>query len=312
MRVMRIILIALAAALVPAATVYAASNLTLQINDVQWQGSPGGGYNGFDPVEYSQTVTFTVRHTGQSCEFFVTFSRGGASDFNRRLTISNDILAYQVYDTVSKSNVLKDLPTAQASEVISGTFPNGNQTRTLSYALVIPPLQIKAPGVYSDSLQVTVYEGNPGQYQQQDSTSLSVTARVLEVVELSLLDSGAPFNPQATSKVVDFGALAQGQSRSIDLRIRGNSRYQVTFQSQYGGMMRHADPSEPSTVPYVLDVDGAAVNLTQVGQGFVGANTGPTDMNGDRHRLRFTVGPVGEAAAGSYRDMIIVTVSALN
>jgi spore coat protein U-like protein len=308
MKIRRALLVALLATMITSAKANAQCQLSLEVNNVEWRQGRSGGYDLFDPIEYTQSVPLRVRHGGDACNFFITFSGGGSIDFNRRLLSGRDTLSYQLYDTANKSNVLKDLPTATAAEVITGSFGQGDEGREFRYIVVFPPLQIRSPGLYRDSLQVTLYEGAVGNSTRKDSKYFTVTARIQPMVELSVVDSGAPFNPQAGSKVVDFGSLMQGQSRRFDLRIRGNAGYRVTFQSENGGVMKHTDPTDSSAIPYVLDAGGAIVNLDRGQHGFGGEKSGITGLNGDRLGLTITVGPVAEATAGTYRDTITVTV----
>ena len=308
MEIGKALVIALLATAIPFAKAHARCELSLEVNNVEWRQGHSGGYDIFDPTEYTQSVTLRVRHGGDACDFFITVSSGGASDFSRRLLSGGDTLTYQLYDTANKSNVLKDLPTATAAEVMKGSFGQGDEGREFRYVVVFPPLQIRPPGLYRDSLDVTLYEGTVGNFTRKDSRNFTVTARIQPMVELSVVDSGAPFNPQAGSKEVDFGSLVQGQSRRFDLRIRGNSGYRVTFQSENGGVMKHTDPTDSSAIAYVLDAGGAAVSLDRGQHGFGGEKSGITDLNGDRLALTLTVGPVGEATAGTYRDTITATV----
>jgi spore coat protein U-like protein len=94
------------------------------------------------------------------------------------------------------------------------------------------------------------------------------------------------------------------------LRVRSNSGYTVTFESENGGAMKNTDPTDNSTVAYVLEVDGAVVDLSRGRRPSVARNSGMTDSNGERRGLSFAAGPVGDATAGTYRDNITITVAA--
>jgi spore coat protein U-like protein len=310
MQIKRLLLCTISALVLPICTAYAECQLKLVVNNVEWRGGPGAGYHIFDDAEYTQTVDFKVEHKGDACSFFVTFSRGWASDFNRRMGSGGEAPGYQLYKSANKSNVLKDLPSASATEVISGTFEQGDETRELRYVVVIPPLQIRPAGIYRDRVRVIVYEGTLENFIEKDSKNVTISARVHRVAELSLVNSGEPFNPQSTTKVLDFGPLTGGKSRSFDLRVRSNSGYTVTFESENGGAMKNTDPTDNSTVAYVLEVDGAVVDLSRGRRPSVARNSGMTDSNGERRGLSFAAGPVGDATAGTYRDNITITVAA--
>ena len=107
---------------------------------------------------------------------------------------------------------------------------------------------------------------------------------------------------------MEFDRLAQGKAKGFDLRVRSNAGYQVLVESENGGVMKSIDPSLPSTIPYFLKVGGTPVNLSGGRKTALVRNNRLTDHNGDRHEVSVTMGEIGNAIAGTYRDHLIVTV----
>lgn len=82
----------------------------------------------------------------------------------RRAVFASESLDYQIYDAVNRRSVLKDLPAASVNEVIRSVFGPGETVKEFSYAIVIPPEQVKPSGRYTDVLKITVYHGTPDQF----------------------------------------------------------------------------------------------------------------------------------------------------
>ena len=150
----------------------------LQVPSVDWLGRNGAGYDVFDDVAFSQTVNFTVTKRGNDCPIFVTFSKNTPGNDPRTMTSGGDVLKYQIYDTTSLRNVLKDLPSASPAEVISGSFASNEKLLQLSFVIAIPPLQIRSPGRYTDSVRVSLYTGDRTDATLVQSVVIQISARV--------------------------------------------------------------------------------------------------------------------------------------
>lgn len=305
----RLILAALAfvLGLLPQAA-QAICDMTLRsVRSVNFSGS--GSYNVFATSEAGQTIFIRVRHTkSDACSYFVTFSKGQSGSYDRAMSGPGAVdLHYQFYDTPSKSNVLKEIPEATASEVLSGSFGTAAETQDLSYYIAIAPGQMVPAGSYADSITVRLYEGTLASYTQRDQATFAVDASVDDVLQMCVVSCGAPFDPFATSRTMAFGTMNTGDWREIDLLVRGNVAYEVLFRSDNKGVM--AEAGGKGEVPYTLTLNGAAVDLTS---GLVTAvtGTGPTPMGGDRYHLLATIGSLSAAVAGNYQDNIAITVRA--
>lgn len=125
---------------------------------------------------------------------------------------------------------------------------------------------------------------------------------------MALVNSGAPFDPKAKAQKLDFDKLTKGKAKGFDLRVRSNAGYHATLESENGGVMKHVDPRSSATIPYVLRVGGAPVNLSRGRQTALSRNNRLTDRNGDLHELLVTIGEIGNAPAGTYRDNITISV----
>jgi spore coat protein U-like protein len=91
--------------------------------------------------------------------------------------------------------------------------------------------------------------------------------------------------------------------------VRANVSYDISISSANEGNMAHTDPSDGSLVPYDLRIDAGSVDLSG-GPVTVATGTGPTAGTGERYELELQVGDPGAASAGTYEDMLQVTVTA--
>ena len=281
-----------------------------------------GGYAVYDPQEYLQTVNFEVRGeaTGVTCEYFVTLSAGQSGDFNqRKLSEMTNGLNYNAYTDSGKSSVLKALPTATQSEIITGSFPVAvalTQTNTHKFFWTIIPQQVvPASGTpYTDgNLTLSLYSGLLFLSPTLEATkTISFQARADSSVDVSLVESGKRFDIGETTQLIDFGTLESGEQRGFDVVVRSNNGYVVTMQSQNRQLLVHARaPAIGDTVSYNVIFNGGGVDLSTGAPVQVIAGTGTTPATGVSFPIEFTVGTLsGEEAAGTYSDVLIVEVTA--
>lgn len=128
------------------------------------------------------------------------------------------------------------------------------------------------------------------------------------MTELALVNSGAPFDPKAQAQKLDFDKLTKGKAKGFDLRVRSNAGYHVLLESENGGVMKNLDPRASGSIPYLLHLGSLPVNLSRGRQTALSRNNRLTDRNGDRHELLVTIGEIGNAPAGTYRDNITISV----
>lgn len=284
-------------------------DLKLEVDNAEFRGGKSAGYGVFDHGEYPQTVRFKVRLvSGDPCPFFVTFGGVAQGGSRRQASSGSEGLEYQIHDSLNRRMSLKDMPSADANEVIQSSFGPGETIKELSYVIVVPPGQIKPSGRYNDAIKVTLYSGTPNDFVQKDSRTVTFSIMVDEVAEMSLAKAGSSFDPGRKSQAMDFGPLEKGKAKGFDLRVRSNVGYHVTLESENGGVLKNIDPQYKDTIQYVLKTDGKPVSLGSGRQTPISKNNRLTDPNGDRHEILVTVGDTSKVTAGTYRDNVLITV----
>jgi spore coat protein U-like protein len=284
------------------------ARLRLEVDNVEWRGGLPGGYDVFEAAEFPQTVHFKVRHQGEACSYFVVFSTGMGKGASRAAS-GADTLDYHIVASPSRRVILGDPTQAGGQECLSGFFPAGGSEQELSYTIVVPARQLKPAGRYADLIRIALHQGTPGNSVQHDVRVITFSVRIDAIAALSLVPPGSGFTPNAQLSRLDFGSLSQNKTRRMDLRVRSNAGYHVTFESENGGVMRHLDPSVATIVPYRLQVGGQIINLASGRQTPVSLPKRLTGLEGDGHELQVIIGETGNALAGNYRDNITVTVA---
>ena len=289
---------------------------------VTFQGG-SAGYAVYDPSEYLQTVNFrvTIPPIGVLCDYYVTLSAGQSGNFNQRKLMQDmQLLNYNVYTSPDKSGILKESPSGP-NEAIVGAFPVllfSSQTNDHSFYWTVDPLQVvsaSASGYYEDqTLTLSLYTGLLlGLFPTlEDTKTITFRARAESSVDLSLVESGAPFDIGDTIQVIDFGNLETGEQRGFDVVVRSNDGYRVTMQSENGQRLVHErSPAVPDAIDYSVIFDGAQVDLASGVAVDVASGTGVTPATGTAIPIEFSIGNVsGHESAGTYSDIIIVEVTA--
>lgn len=280
-----------------------------KLGTVVLHASRGNDYDPFEPSQYVVIEEFEVEHDDDPCDFFVTVSASETGSFDRTMRRDGAALRYQIYDSSSLQTVLKDLPQASASEVISGSFAKGKQTRRLQFAVAIPPNQFVPRGQYDDRITLTAYEGTLNSNTRRDARSIRVRTKIRSAVQLSLVPSGGAFDPSQRAQFLDLGELTEGKTAQVDLLVRNNTGYEIIFESENRGALKHLDPTEASAIRYEMRVRGIPVTLTDKKDKLDGVS-GVSALQGDRYPIQITIGALGQAMAGTYRDDITITVRA--
>ncbi len=258
------------------------------------------GYNPFAAAGSSEVERFEVVHRGDPCPFFVTFSRGGGG---RALRGPAGGLGYEIHRSSRRADILAALPTARDRNLLSGAFARGQAKRQLDYHLFVAPRQVVLPGGYQDTVTVAVYQGDLTDYRLADTRTVKIRTQVAAVVEVSLIDGGGRRDLAGARSVLDFGRLTTGETKHFRIEVKTNAGYDIALESENRGALRLADVAASSSVPYTLSLDGLALDLGA-------AVSLPFSTARPSHRFAVTIGRIGNALSGRYRDNILVTVTA--
>ncbi len=307
--------------------VYPVCNLAITHDGtMHWSPSGDGNYRVFNDIEEEQKIdgingNFHITYdSGDDCKYFVTFSRGGASDYSRLLSNGGNQLSYQLYTAANLSNILMEVPDASSANILSGVILDEGPPREIaqSYHWVIPPQQIVPPGVYTDNINLIVYEGRLNNYTESGIQTVTFSATVPRATQVSLGDSGGAFDDSSVKRIVNFGELSQGDTRTFDLRVRSNAGYRLKLESANSGYLIHERAQnrnpmpEAYKVPYSVKSNNGNIHLSSGGFQTVGIETEITSDQGNLYTLELEIGDVSKKFEGPYSDIIHVVAESLN
>jgi len=247
----------------------------------------------------------------EGCDFFITFSKGNSSSYNRKLYLGNQSIDFGLASDPQFNNVLMNFPELNNdNNALVDDFHHGDKQKKLSYrARLSTPLETLPTGTYTDTFALALYKGRiNGGHTLQASSNVTFFYNILPALSLSLVDSGAPYDPNDNGQFINFGTLEQGKEQSFDLIIVANVGYQVRFTSQNSGRLKHQGYN--SFIQYRTQINSSEVNLNSAM--IAASGQGSTPSAGRRIPVRFIVGSVTGKAAGQYQDQITVTVTANN
>lgn len=268
-------------------------------------------------VNSSPSLTIRVRRSGvaNGCSWFITTNKGASPSYSRNLYQGLNTIGFQIWDN-TLTEIIKHIPDATSNaDVIEGVFPNGsggNQINVNYRAVRESPVTYKRFGSYAESLTFYLYEGTiTGTYVLKDTQVVNYTQTVAKAIDLSLVDSGAPFNVSDTSQNLNFGTMTSNASQSFDVVLQYNAGYDLKFSSLRQGNLKHA--STANLLSYSMSVNSVPVNLvgSNITPVSVSTQTGVSSAAGTRLPVNLTLGSISSLPAGSYSDTISITVQSI-
>ena len=265
---------------------------------VTWRGTYGRGYEASSADNLEQ-VNVAVLHEGEACRWFVTADRPVDGAF--LTSAGGGRLAFDVLQSPSGPSILSDDVEGTTFSRLEGAFASTDGSQALPLFVSIPPGQVVRAGTYSSQIIMRLYRVGNGSPQLVAQAPLPVLAAVPPILSVSSRD----FAPGALGGSLDLGNLEQGGSKTVGFDVVANSDISITFASAGAGLLRHQFGS--LGIPYRVIAGGRSVNLAGVGsvERFTASPGTPLALD-----LVIVVDPPRQAAAGTYRDELVVTFRA--
>lgn len=257
-----------------------------------------------------QKIDVEVNKGDGVCQnYYVVVDNGGASSYlTRSLLAGSHIYPVQFYKDSSSTQVFKGEFEASAGDVLLGSLEgNVNQTRTAFYVnLKLDANQLIFFGNYSQNFNLKLFEGSFGSGVLRDQKIIHVSYLQNRITELSLVPTGSGFTKSSLSQSFDFGSLVEGANRGFDVVILHNAGYAVSVSSLNGGKLKHE--SKQSYVNYDFLIEGLPVGLSNSPR-VIKSGNGLSTTNGTRLPVIVKIGDVTKARAGTYSDIITISVA---
>ena len=284
-------------------------NLTLLVDDINftWDGS-------------SKVVTGNISlrrgNRRPSCRLFkIGFSQGLAGNYNRRMFNGSNYLEYNIYKNSSTNSELKAFAdfSNNFNDHIYVFFPNNQSTVVTTFEARLPnPNDGRSfikKGSYIDNITATATSIFGSSLSSSDNFNVSVF--VPTEIDISLVNTGASFNKNATTYSMDFGTLEQGEIKSVDLKVRSNAGYNVELSSVNGGALKHLTVSD--NINYQMKVNGNTQTFPGANSPLsIGSASGVTNEDGTNFTLSFQIGDPENKASGQYQDTITITATSID
>jgi hypothetical protein len=273
----------------------------------------------YQNLEVGQVISVNVEaqrtNLADECrDFHFTITRGGSSDYQRRLEHNGSTIDYNFHKKQNSSIPIKDYPDINTvNNYVTEKFKKNVGSQSFNVYLVRPavtPGSIFEGGVYVDNVDYKLYAVSNGTSSADTSLVIQVSMLMPVYIDISLVDVGAPFDINDTDQSMDFGSLEQGEAQAFDLKVVSNASYTISFSSSNNGALKHL--SGEYFVTYVLTVDGTVKSLA-------GSNASPvpvamgnttTTTGVATHPVSVTIGSVLNKLEGAYSDFITVTATA--
>lgn len=250
-----------------------------------------GNYNPFSPIDFFGHRQFRIRNkSSHTCDFRVYF---------KRIPVSaqfTDALSYSLIGNNDQPLFTDSITTEPQTYLVAENVP-AYALKFLDYKGKVDRGQITVPGDFGDPVEVILTSGD-GQ-QILDQKTVVFYLHVESAVDTNLAGGGL-------STTVQFGALENGNSRSIILEARSNTPYIIRIDSENDGKLLLDPPIAGQNwfVDYRIKINHAVVDLaSQVSLSDVAT------MNAvDSFLFDFEITDAEAKRAGIYNDVLIVRI----
>ncbi|MEQ5787955.1 hypothetical protein J3454_08635 [Erythrobacter sp. NFXS35] len=271
---------------------------------VQFEGESGQGYDSFTALQFETDFIVILENRGaEPCDGLASFRVPGA--LIRLLDTGGASLTYEILGPTNTNSVITPAgDPIDRTEAVLLQLASG-QSQQLAFRFRVPAQQIVPAGTYSQSAVIEFVETDDAGLPVE--RSLEFIARVRSSMTLMLFDNSVTRGAgDGRSAVLDFDVLETGEQLSLSLLVVSNDPYTVDFLSEHAGRLAHSVLGDAHVIPYQLTLDGAPIPLGPAPAGT--ARREPTPAGGNQSRIAVRIGEVGLARAGTYEDVITVSI----
>jgi len=257
---------------------------------------------GYDPFggetpQATFNITF-INDGGSECRFAPSFETNQQS-FGLSKGTGRPV-GYALLNLTDSQDVTpragRSFRTASQRELVLGP----NESKTVLYKLVANPDDVRDSGTFTQDLRI---EAQDRSFRSLGGTQIVLGLEVLPSARMGL--SGA-YSMADGHAVVDLGELRPGIAPvPLHLRVSSTGQYDLQVTSANSGKLRLG--ASDWTVPYSVAVGGTSVNLS--GAGHLSGPTG-NGYRRDSLPIQFLIGDTSDRRAGTYSDVISISITA--
>jgi hypothetical protein len=266
-------------------------------------------------ASYDLTISRPKKSNYNQCAYFYYFfSKGNSTNYNRKAVNGRgEGLSYNLYKYSNQSGVLKDLiDISNSNDYLTGYLQNADTPVLSNFYFYLPSTGTSSMvrgGVYTDNILLNVYSlgvNSPWGYYEF-TRNIPIVINVPKEVNLSLVDSGGPFDINSTNKVLNFGTLETSEQVNFDLRVASNAGFKVSLSSLNNGKLKSLQNAPQ--IDYSLYVSGNMINLSNSASNpvLIATGSGVTGSQGSVFPMKVKIGTINDSHFGDYEDYITVT-----
>jgi spore coat protein U-like protein len=257
------------------------------------------GYDPFGQDNPIGTFDLTFENQGAAeCRFYPLFRTDGET-IGLRTQAGSAHIPYSLFDNYAHTDATpiggRTTPRATQRPLVIA----GHSQQLVRYTLSVPPESIPGDGLYNQRLIVEASDSS-GEVMGEHQVLLGI-----DVLPSATLDLAGAFQRVNGMADVDLGTLSSGiVNLPLQLYVQSTRGYRLQVHSQHNGNLVLAGTDW--RVPYQMVINGRAVPLTSA-DGYSGARR--AGMQRDVLPISFAIGDVTDHRAGTYSDIVTVTVS---
>lgn len=255
-------------------------------------------YDPFSPSDTVLDVAVTVKNDGHGlCEarFFVAPINGRLA-----LSLGGERIPYRIEGPRGGNGGF-----ANEFGPFVATVP-ARSSASIAIRFTVPAQRVVPKGLYTSDL-VVLGVGRGGERLDITGGAVILRAQVLGRVEMSISGTASPPISQSgmAAAGMDFGQARQGDSRRVFVNVWSNGSVSISLNSQNQGVLKLVGNEGLPPIGYSARFDGAAANIAGP---FIVQRVPPLSLVGASYELQVTLGDVQNKFAGTYKDVISVSV----
>lgn len=181
------------------------------------------------------------------------------------------------------------------------------QTRSVTLRVKINAGLIAPAGTYSDVLTLRLYRTGTGPLVQVGTDRTATAGALVEArAQVNIAGTSGTFGVPFALNSIDFGTLTTGSTKSAIVQVRATAPVSISVTSQNTGKLKHKVLTADPGVPYTMQLDGAAVNLS--GPSSLNRSP-PITLDGINYPMSLQIGDVTGRPAGNYQDTLTINVA---
>ncbi len=259
----------------------------------------------------------------------IGFGTGNAQNYNKRYMEMDPIqLDYQLYDSITTRNILKEFTKNRAQDNMITIYVGGEtedfRERT-SFDIEVPSGQMVTNGLYKDQSisvelwglldvngtgpQTTLTPANQASMILLDSMTFKLHANADSIIRTAITERNGAFAFDSLPYKINFGTLDPSETKEADLIIEATSSYSINVESLQGNRLKHKQVAE--YVDYSFSFNNTIVALPAGIPTNLVTNAPASFSPGDRYPIDIQIGSViGFVPAGTYKEVLSFTITA--